>query len=355
MVSAIDERLVIEAGIGIDKGHHELRDERGEPHHRFFGDVRHVQVGTLAIEEIGMMVVPHENYAAYGRDIRGVLGRDVIADSLVFGFDRDRGIATLMTEATFAVPDGAIDVTYEHTLRNNALTNHTSRRVATVSIDGKPRRFALSLGFENSRVRASIAPLLGLRAGTPGVAVEFDTSGTRVLTAELGIASDLAAGSATAHDVDLFSYDDVLFKTYAELFDGTLGLDFFRDYIVWGDWGQYAYRLVPRGPVEAQTKLRLERWGRTFATCQLPGCVTFGMSNATLHVEREPGKLGPIEVTLRDAKHPELPLLAVSLPAGVAAVDQELDPRYVRGELRVVDISPFPFPCKAGSGCVAEL
>src|SRR4029079_16280601 len=52
-------------------------------------------------------------YAPEARHISGILGRDVIADSLVFGFDRDQGVATLSTTKAFTPPPDAIAISYK--------------------------------------------------------------------------------------------------------------------------------------------------------------------------------------------------------------------------------------------------
>src|SRR5258708_39756728 len=112
----IDDKIVGEAGLGTDRGqgpHYIDKTDTGQ--RRFTAEVLNIQVGNLTIERRTALVVPNGTYAA---GIHGVLGRSVLEDSLVFGFDRERGLAFVTTQEGFKPPAGASTITYEALTRS---------------------------------------------------------------------------------------------------------------------------------------------------------------------------------------------------------------------------------------------
>src|SRR5439155_17072706 len=101
----IDERVAIEAHLRTDRGYRlRPRDETNTVRFRFSAQLLDLKIGDLTIERRGAMLVPNGSFDPYGRDIHGVIGTSVLASSLVFGFDRDRGIGVLETKQAFSPP-----------------------------------------------------------------------------------------------------------------------------------------------------------------------------------------------------------------------------------------------------------
>ena len=369
-VSIIDERIVIDAGLLIDKGFStRLYGEDGERRIRFNAEVRNLQIGNLMIEARRAIVVPHETLAAPGRDIRGVLGRNVIADSLVFGFDRDRGIGWLQTASSFTPPAGATRIDY----KPSRISGNHEQALAHANIGARDAVVELQIGSAISRLRPALGQALGID-GAVRSSVEFDATGARRVLAVSATPVRVALGSAVNDRVAVAPYvDRSELPSNAMFFDGTLGQDFFAPFTVYADWNDHAVYLVPRDTAP-QTPVRIGRWA-DLARCAHPGCVTVSIAAqappanpavdaafappsstaatplAVLHVSRDPGAAMALEVRLRAVQRADAPDLVVELPAGVPDV---LVP--IRGDAgvqyEVVDASPFAASCPGAGGCV---
>src|ERR1700744_6542529 len=99
-VSIVDDKIVKEAGLRSGQGPR-LDDEMDHQNEHFYAEILQMRVGTLYGQNKSALIVKTDTYDVDGRRVDGVIGRDVIADSLVWGFDRDQGIATLMTHETW--------------------------------------------------------------------------------------------------------------------------------------------------------------------------------------------------------------------------------------------------------------
>ena len=359
-VSIIDERIVIDTHLVMDRGYNtRLYGEDGERRIRFNAELRDIQVGNLYIESRRAIVVPHETLAATGRDIRGVLGRNVIADSLVFGFDRDRGVAWLETGASFKPPADAARVDYNPTKIGE---NKAEQALAHAVIGGHSATVELQLGSTISRLRQALGQALGI-AGPARTAIEFDATGARRTLGVSATAVRVQLGSVANDHVAVAAYVDRSELPSNEMFfDGTLAQDFFSPFTVYADWNHHLFYLEPRDR-SPQTAVRVGRWA-DLARCPHVGCVTAqvaapaapdstgGATTAVLHVMRDPGATMSLEIRLRAVGHDDLPDLVAELPAGVPDV---LAP--VRGDLaaahyEVIDASPFASICPSPGGCV---
>ena len=412
-VTIIDERVVLAAGLVTDSGFTtRLWSEDGERRIRFNAELRDLQVGDLQVEVRRVLVVPHGTLSASGREVMGVLGRNVIADSLVFAFDRDRGLAWVEVAKKFTPPAGAMRVDYSPTStytplvtpivsmgvqssiysdsdepgepqiagelglrrdttafdgRTGVTDNKSELAFSHVKLEGRDHVLAIQLGSAISRLRAVTSD------GLARTAIEFDATGARrTLAVESSVRAEIGAAAndrvAVAHYVDRTEL-----PSNARFFDGTLGLDFFAPFEVYADWTHHALYLTPRNPAP-QTALRLHRWS-ALAHCAHPGCVTAKVTSpaapaqpsdtdsaagfaptgshashiSVLHVQRDPGTTMALEIRLRVVGHPDLPDLLVELPAGVRDV---LAPVREPVEYEVVDASPFAAPCPGDGACV---
>src|SRR5262245_8149128 len=105
-LTVIDQQIVEQAGLNQGRGPTRI-DETGAEQMRGYAELSDLQLGTLTVSARQVMMVPSDFYNTEGRRVNGVIGRDVLADTLVFGFDREQGIATLSTLEAFKPPPDA--------------------------------------------------------------------------------------------------------------------------------------------------------------------------------------------------------------------------------------------------------
>src|SRR6185295_2433697 len=107
-----------EAGLRLGVGPHRI-DESNTGQTRVYAELLDLKIAGLTVERRDAMVFPTGLYdtealgsVTGGRHVQGILGRDVLAESLVFGFDRDHGVATLSTVKAFAAPPDSVALPY---------------------------------------------------------------------------------------------------------------------------------------------------------------------------------------------------------------------------------------------------
>jgi hypothetical protein len=390
-VSAIDMQVVAEAKLRNGQGPHRI-DEGGSQQIRAYAELLDFQIGSLTIDRRPAMMIPVGLYDSRGRHVSGVIGRDVLADSLVFGFDRDQGIAMLTTTKAFRPPPSSVDIKYQ-AVSSRMLSVEVPpvpRRLASATINGAAFSLHLDLGAKASQLRES----RWVRAGLSPVPARFvlvDEAGTARTVTQAATAGSVVLGSATRNaarsDVVFVPYQDRRWET--EGVDGTLGLSFFAGFSVWTHWDRATYHLVARGDVMAQAAARLARWGNALPSCPHPGCITAAIDRRNQIAgdpDGSPGEVGgkaprgiepgsnEAEITItiaRDAEavgralqvvlapapvagKPAPGWLIANLPAGVGKLDHPLGPEYAGVTLQVVDVSPFPRACPdPAAGCVA--
>ncbi|MDB4962151.1 MAG: hypothetical protein JWP01_2150 [Myxococcales bacterium] len=364
-ISIVDEQLVKDVGLRTRKGPRRL-DETDTQHPRFYAEVLALEIGNLIVERRDAMVVKTGTFDTIGRRIYGVLGKDVLADSLVFGFDRDQGLGYLTTVKAFKPPADAIAVPYQlvRSMISNAEVPPLGRRLAAATIGGETFSMHLDLGAQVSQLRekawerAKLVP----RDGTASL---IDEVGTRRGVAKLGLAETVTLGTASAAKVAFVPYDDKRWND--QELDGTLGLDFFRAYSVWIHWDAKTYYLARRRTVAPAT--RADRWDvGALGRCKQLGCVSARLVDPVAGKPADPTKAHPgvvlavtreelaggmeLEIVFEAKDRPELPRLVVNMAPTADRVMQHLKPEWVGVTLIVVDASPFPRACPAGDGCV---
>jgi TonB family protein len=325
------------------------------------------------------MVFPAGLYDTEGRHLSGVLGRDVLADSLVFGFDRDQGIATLSTVKAFTPPADATKITYQSvSSRSSAMTSNVDptaaagrsgaalpdvapvpRRLATAQIGDGQFAMHLDLGAAASQLpeaswsKAKLVPSeVQLRL------VDEAATARRVTTA--GVAADVTLGAAKTFHVTFVPFIEKRFAT--EGVDGALGLNFFRPYAVYASWDSKAFYLKSRGDAAATTVARLGRWGADLPSCPHPGCVSVDLTaseaGVALHVTRDPQAANhALEVFfgVTPAAGKAAAPLVIALPGSADQLTAPVPAEYAGATLTVLDASPFPRDCPGAGGCVVQL
>lgn len=364
-ISAIDEQVLKETQFRSFRGPQRL-DETDTQQIRFYADASGIEVGSLIVERRSVMIVKLGTFDRDGRRIAGLLGRDILPDSLVFGFDRELGLAQLVVKKAFAPPEGAFKIPYE--LVPSQLPNidvqPVSRRLAKAKIGPEPFTMHLDLGEPLSTLREPLWAKAGL-VEQPARAGSIDEVGVPHKIEKVGIGQGVSLGNAVAAKLAFAPYED---KRWHETdIAGTLALDFFRDYKVWLDWDGKAMYLAPRTPTPLAT--RIGRWDTgALGKCPHPGCVEIRTIDPLAGKTLAPGAPHPgvilsvtrdepaggmdLEVTLEAEGRPDLPRLVVNMNPNGDRVMDHLKSEWAGVKLVVVDASPFPRACTGATGCV---
>jgi hypothetical protein len=369
-VSTIDEDVVKEIAPRTGEGP-ALLDETDTQRDRFYAEILEWQLGTLSVKNKSAQIVHAHVFDSEGRRIHGLIGRDVLADTVTFSFDRDAGLVILQTSDRFTPPGDATRIGFS-TLSSqisNAEVTPLSRHLVDAAIDGEHFQVHLDFGSTASQLRTRSWDKAKLVASTISGAV-VDEVGTPRNVDKEGVAASVTVGAATSVDVPFVPYDD---KRWPDQdLEGTLGLGFFKPYAVSVDWDHSAMYLRPRTGL-ANTTARIGRWqSKTLASCENTGCAKISLIDPTQNMAPEqrpanhPGVVASIvreQVTLpidlevvvaltaADGKTP-LKWLLVNMPAGVDRAMTHLPAEYAGATATVVDASPFPRACPAQGSCI---
>lgn len=371
--SSLDLGLAAQLGFHTALGPR-LIDETDTSRPTRVAEVPAMTVGTLTIKGRVMSLHPDGAFATDGRAIRGVLGRDVVADSLVFGFDRGAGVGFLATRESFSAPATAIRISYgKETMRRGDTeptslggpTGNVPRRVAKAKVNGVATELHLDLGAVQSQLAqdrwkgARLAPV-------PYKATVIDELATTRAVEKAGIANHVELGAASAMGLVMIPYGDRRFD--AEDVHGTLGLNFFAPYKVWADWHDSAFYLVPRDGDAEGVAERIARWDAPVLTrCKEPGCARARLeANAELEVvtlvitrDQDVADLAYellLEAVGADGQPLGLARLIATFVPGEREIRQKLPPTFADARFRVLDVDPFVRVCpKPDAGCVFEL
>ena len=365
----------------------------------FVSEVQKLAVGELSVRNLKLRVHRFGTFWVGGRRVRGVLGRDVIADSLVFAADRDTGWATIATQGHLVPPAEAMAIKYR---------NFFGRKLAAVNLNGQHKAtLHMDLGSPHSQLWDKKIAQWGLPR----------TGDKRRMTDELGTIWETSFGAnvetvqvanQNIGNIFVVPYNDK--RREEEELDGSLGQNFFSKFNVTANWHQRKIWLSPRNPDESATAhSRIRRWGSLFDGCKNDACVAVSVigdepvrqapgeapsvpandnapqqpadnedssagppapaelqprvpASYQLHIEREPSVLEfSYEVLLdavgQDGKSLGLPRLWVTLPEGARVVLQpDIDPNYAAAAgFAVLDLSPFARDCQKsdlGVSCV---
>lgn len=370
-VSAVDGEVVKRAGLRVGNGVPRI-DESGAPQPRVYAEMVGVEVGTLIIERRRSIVVKPNTFDTAGRRIHGVLGHDVLAEGVVFGFDRDAGIATLVDATSFKPPANAIPIPYQLVPKD---VPAVARRVARTTINGEPFELHLDLGATASQLRDTAweRAKLGTRELSATLVDEVGTPRRIAKVSEPATVTLAGAAGAPAASSGLVVFVPYADQRWAEHeLAGTLGLGFFARHDVWVSFGTKTLYVAPREAVPLTT--RVARWETgALGSCKTPGCVAVRVIDPLANKPLEEGKPHPgvilsltreeraggmpLEVVLEPRGKPELPLVIANLPAHVDRLIDQLPPAFVGVTLEVVDVGPYPRSCppRLENGCVDKL
>jgi len=369
-VSIVDEEVLKTSNSRSGEGPH-LLDESDTQQPRFYAEILEWKLGTLTVKgPKSAQIVPANTFDADGRRIHGVIGRDIIADSLVFGFNRDTGVAWLSTRKSFK-PSGATIKFSSLTSRiQNAEVLPISRRLVDATINGQ--RFVLHADFGStpSQLRARSWAKAKLRESELQIAL-VDEVGTAHEVKKQGVADVAAIGNASSRNVSFVPYFDKRWPD--EDLEGTLGLNFFRPYVVSIDWDKSTIYLVPRKDAAVRTQTRIGRWhSKTLSSCRAVGCVTAKLIDplagkpADQMPAQHPGLIASfvrdpaakdldLEVLVAVTQSPDkapLKWFVANLPAGKDRAMVHVPSDYLGATLTVLDVSLFPRKCPTDDACV---
>ena len=390
-VSIVDDKVVKEAGLRSGQGPR-LDDELDHQNPHFYAEVLMMRVGTLYVQNKSALIVKTGTYDTDGRSVDGVLGRDVIADSLVFGFDRDAGLVTLLTQEAWKKQQVEGTAVHYELLSDRNRTEMpgsskstgmnsggsldldvipVSRRIADAMVDGTKFTMHLDFGAKTSQLRERSWPNAKLEEH-PINGMLVDETGTGRPVTKLGNAAEVTLGPLSTANVAFVPYIEARWRE--EDLEGALGLDFFRGYSVWANWDDKTIHVVPRH--DADLVARAGRWQmHQLTACPTPGCVTASLIDplaklpadaprpaqnpgVVVSFSRDPSTAGsPLEalVAVKTSDGAEKARLVVSLPANADHAMTHLPGEFAGSTLAVIDVDPFPRTCPAEGGCVDVL
>lgn len=348
-MTTVDPDVLHDTDFRVWQGPRRL-DEQDTTHPTFYTRVTHLKVGDLTVSLLLVAEAEAHAFDTDGRRIYGILGRDVIADSLVFGFDRDKGIAWLQTQETFHAPANAQVIGYRK-IRDEPVGE--PRMLVSTTIDGHAFDLHLDLGERVSQLYPPKWDAAALQPTDWHLRL-VDGIGQKREVQQLGIAAQVTAGGVSREHVAFAPYDDRRFLY--NVYDGTLGLDFFEPYDLAVNWHTTKVYLTPRTAVTLAD--RLARW--SFPVCADTGCVQLSLTSSAdnpkphVRIVRDPALQGDLAVIVQatGATGTPLPSFEASFPAGVDSLSAELDSMYAGAKLQIADASPFPRRCGAPHGCI---
>lgn len=368
-VSIVDEDVVADTKARIGEGPR-LLDESDTQRNKFYAEILAWELGSLTVKQKPAQIVPKGTFDQMGRRIHGVIGRDIIADSIVFSFDREHGVVTLSTQKAFSAPAGATAIGFSRLTSQvrNVETVPVTRKLLTAAINGVPFTLHLDLGMVASQLRQrSFAKAKLVESELQGAVID-EVGYVRKVTKQ-GVAATVSAGSAQATHVPFVPYGD---RRWPEQdLEGTLGLDFFHAYTVSTNWDKNTLHLTPRGRVPLAT--RVGRWqSKTLASCAIPGCAKVSLIDPLAGKPPEeipPQHPGVVVSVVRDgntlpmqlevlvavtpvAGKPPLRWIVANLPPDVDRAMTHLPADYLGATLSVVDVSPFPRECPTEGSCI---
>jgi len=362
--SAIDGQVVREGKLVVTNGP-EVIDEWGQKQAVKYTTISSIDIGSVIVESRTVIVARTGAFDSQARRVYGVLGRDILEDDLLFGFDRDRGVGYLYWRKGWQPPPGAIPIAFE--LTPPSPQQPIPRRLVKATINGEQFTLHLDFGAIASQLREPLWERAKLKAHDVEV-FTVDEVGSSHPWRAASEPAPVALGGVQNERVAFVPYDD---KRVPANVDGTLGLNFFSGHDVWVDWQNKTIFLTKREPVPLAQKLGRWDTGPLGGKCEHPGCVAARLVDPLAGKPAPEGKPHPglvlslqrderaggmdLEVLFEPKDKPELPRLIVNLSPNVDRMIHHLGPEFLGVNLEVVDASPYPRMCPTPNGCVDQL
>jgi hypothetical protein len=266
-----------------------------------FAEVRKLTVGTLSIRNMKLRVHDDATFWSGGRRVRGILGRDVISDSLIYSFDRDRGKMYIATQGNLKLPEGSMPLSF-----TQSYSAHR-RYLANLRINRKHKvTMHLDLGARTSM----LWPKLIKKYKMPTIPVQaelVDEYGSQRVVTSGTIAGIVEAKKTLTNALLLLPYSDK--RLEPEDLDGIIGQNFWSRYNVTVNWHQKKFWMQPRtSKLAALAEERIGRWGDSLSTCADPACVKVTLvGGPAKKLVPEPAEAAPTEETTPAADVPATP------------------------------------------------
>jgi hypothetical protein len=302
------------------------QDDHTQPARIF--EVITLDTGDLHAGPIKMTGVRPGSLSADGQPIAGIVGGDVLTNSLVIDVDRDSGVLRVAVAGHEHVPAGAERIRGRDYWRNLLVPVRIDREHLWLAV--KPSTSTTALW------QAKLEQLPPAR--TPEKERVVDETGTVDTVDVAHVADALEVDGTTVPDVPVARYDD---RRAREVdYDGVLGEDVLARYHVLLDLHHSNVWLAPRDADLATHRTdRLMRWGDVFAKCAADGCATITTAGRSAEVTASSAaKAASYQVVLEALDingKPTGKLVVVAIGAHATAVPLEGASTY-----RVVDATP---------------
>ncbi len=251
-------------------------------------EVKKMKLGTLNIRSMILRIQNDRTYYSGGRRVHGILGRDVIADSLIYSFNRDLGLMYIGTQGHLKTPPDAKAISFTQSYGNHR------RYLAKLKINRTHNvTMHLDLGATHSMVWSELFPKFKLPAVPTGVEL-VDEYGTRRQVSRGGIAGIVGNKHVESTAIVMLPYGDK--RLDHQDLDGIVGQNFWSKFNVTVNWHKKKFWLQDRNTdVAANAEARLGRWGNSLAQCRQPACIS-----ASLVVDNAPQSQAPGTVPADD-------------------------------------------------------
>ena len=294
--------------------------------------------GDLHLRNVDLIGVRHDSLRREGRPIAGLIGADLLSNSLVVDVDRDAGVVRLRVAGTRPprVAPGGGDV--------QATTYVGGDLVVPVLLDGHTVRLALRMAAPRTAVWPQLlGPLAPASAPTREVVV--DDTGTAATVDVAHVARTVRVDGVTVRDLPIATFDNQRYRY--PVYDGVLGEDILSRYHVVVDKHHGVVELAPRATDVADGRRgRLLRWGDTFAACADDGCAAIRVATGVAMVAADPhARADHYRVVLEAVDAAGRPVAAPLVPVTVGRAPVRIPlvgPLAAATDLRVVDAAPAP-------------
>jgi hypothetical protein len=308
----------------------------------WYAEVKQVTLGDLTVSRREFAVNPTGGVYR-GQPVLGIIGRDILSETLIWTIDRDRSTLFVATQGHASPPVDAVRVKGRLDRGNLFITSHVDQREMYLRLDQ---------GYAHSLLWPRLIRDMKLASARDP---KMDSFGRRRFYPDGFWAQRAAIGEAAVSGQLFFALEDKRLRPRD--LDGVIGRDFLARFHATFNLHKSSVWLRPRDPDnEVARRDRLRRWGAALAECATPGCVTVthGADAAAITFVREDWTdtmSYEVVVEALDAAAEALPLppILVVFPARVttlSAADPGLVARYSAAtSFRVVDLSPFAPKC----------
>jgi hypothetical protein len=358
--SSIDPGLAKQLGLFVERTDGKLVNAGDHISHEItdYAEIKRLSLGDLTANRRRFIVYPGSG-TYKGIPLNGVIGADILDDTLIWTFDRDRQMIHLAVQekATRPSPD-AIEVKLSR-VNNNAMF-----------VDARIGERTLDMRVDFIRTATTVWPAVAESLGLPsldgqqlrdafGRTYRYDDHAWRV--------PELALAGAVVGELAVFPLRDK--RVRESDFDGELGADFFAQFDVTVNMHKLRMWLRPRQRhLGGTTEARVGRWGPAALACEHLGCVSIELGDAAgsepaIRFSRDAAAVAmdfdALVEAVDEAGEPlPLPRMMVAFSAGASPVHilkGATAARYgAAAGFRVIDVTPFPPACPGGCAFVME-